>query len=105
MTLTEFEFNTLAALVIFQKSQLDVGILEVGLGGRLDAVNIIDADVSVITSIAIDHADWLGNTREEIAVEKAGILRSGKPGVCGDFDPPVTLLDYANEHRVPLYCQ
>ncbi len=105
ITLTQFEFNTLAALDIFQKADLDIGILEVGLGGRLDAVNMIDADVSVITSIAIDHAEWLGNTREEIAVEKAGIFRSGKPAVCGDPDPPVTLLDYANEHKVPFYCQ
>lgn len=105
MTLTQFEFNTLAALDIFKQSNLDIGILEVGLGGRLDAVNIIDADVSVITSIAMDHAEWLGNTREEIAVEKAGIFRKGIPAVCGDFDLPVTLLDYANEHQVPLYCQ
>ncbi len=105
MTLTQFEFNTLAALDIFQKADLDVGILEVGLGGRLDAVNIIDADISVIASIAIDHADWLGSTREEIALEKSGIFRSGKPAVCGDIDPPLTMLDYANEHLVPFFCQ
>jgi dihydrofolate synthase/folylpolyglutamate synthase len=105
MTLTQFEFNTLAALEIFKQTGLDIGILEVGLGGRLDAVNIIDADVSVITSIAIDHSEWLGNTREEIAIEKAGIFRSGKSAVCGDFDPPTTLLDYANRHLVPLFCQ
>jgi len=105
ITLTQFEFNTLAALDIFQSASLDVGILEVGLGGRLDAVNIMDADVSVITSIAIDHAEWLGNTREEIAFEKAGIMRRGKPAVCGDLDPPVTLTDYASEHQVPLFCQ
>ena len=105
ITLTQFEFNTLAALDIFQKANLDVVILEVGLGGRLDAVNIIDADISVITSIAIDHADRLGNTREEIAIEKAGIMRSGRPAVCGDLNPPVTLLDYVNEHQVPLFCQ
>ncbi len=105
MTLTQFEFNTLAALDIFQRAHLDIGILEVGLGGRLDAVNIIDADVSVVTSIAIDHAEWLGYTREEIAIEKAGIFRSNRPAVCGDFDPPVTLLAYATEHQVSLYCQ
>jgi len=105
ITLTQFEFNTLAALFIFQHSQLDVGILEVGLGGRLDAVNILDADVSVVTSIAIDHADWLGDTREKIAVEKAGIFRAGVPAVCGDFDPPVTLLAYATERSISLFCQ
>lgn len=105
VTLTQFEFNTLAALDIFKKANVEIGILEVGLGGRLDAVNMIDADVSVITSIAIDHSEWLGKTREEIAIEKAGIFRSGKPAVCGDLDPPVTLLDYANKHFVPIFCQ
>lgn len=105
VTLTQFEFNTLAALDIFKNKQLDIGILEVGLGGRLDAVNIINADVSIVTSIAIDHADWLGETREKIALEKAGIFRSGKPAVCGDFDPPVSLLTYAKDHSVPLFCQ
>jgi dihydrofolate synthase / folylpolyglutamate synthase len=104
-TLTQFEFNTLAALDIFQRSQLDVMILEVGLGGRLDAVNIIDADVAIITSIAIDHADRLGNTRELIGREKAGIFRTGKPVVCGDIDPPQTLIDYANELNAPLFNQ
>ncbi len=105
MTLTQFEFNTLAALLIFQQANLDVGILEVGLGGRLDAVNIINADVAVITSIAIDHAEWLGYTREEIAVEKAGIFRPNRPAVCGDFDIPITLLDYVEKHNVPLFRQ
>jgi len=105
MTLTQFEFNTLAALDIFQQADLDIGILEVGLGGRLDAVNIIDADVAIVTSIAMDHADWLGNTREEIALEKVGIFRAGKPAVCGDFDPPVTLLEYTNDNQIPLFCQ
>lgn len=104
-TLTQFEFNTLAALIIFKQQPLDVFILEVGLGGRLDAVNIIDADISVITSIAIDHAEWLGNTREEIALEKAGILRQGRASVCGDSDPPKTLTSYANERNIPLFCQ
>lgn len=105
VTLTQFEFNTLAALDIFRNSQLDVMILEVGLGGRLDAVNMIDADASVVTSIAIDHADWLGDTREKIALEKAGIFRSGKPGICGDFDPPLTLQQFAADYFVPLFCQ
>lgn len=103
--LTQFEFNTLAALDIFQNSHLDVGILEVGLGGRLDAVNIIDADVAIVTSIAIDHAEWLGESREKIAYEKAGIFRSNKPAICGDFEPPNSLLMYAKEHNVPLFCQ
>ncbi len=105
VTLTQFEFNTLAALAIFQKRNVDVIILEVGLGGRLDAVNIMDADVAVVTSIAIDHADLLGDTREKIAIEKAGIFRSGKSAVCGDFEPPITLSNYAMEHAVPLFCQ
>jgi len=105
ITLTQFEFNTLAALDIFQKKQIDVGILEVGLGGRLDAVNIINADVAIVTSIAIDHADRLGDTREKIGFEKAGIFRSGKPAICGDFDPPVSLLTHAKDHSVPLFCQ
>ncbi len=105
ITLTQFEFNTLAALILFKQQPLDVCILEVGLGGRLDAVNIIDADISVITSIAIDHAEWLGNTREEIALEKAGILRQGRAAVCGDPDPPETLTVYANERNIPLFYQ
>ena len=103
--LTPFEFQTLAALVIFQKYPLDVLILEVGLGGRLDAVNIIDADVAVITSIAIDHVEWLGATREEIGYEKAGIFCLGKPAVCGDFNPPRTIFDAAQKLNVSLYCQ
>lgn len=103
--LTPFEFHTLAALVIFRTHLLDVLILEVGLGGRLDAVNIIDADVSVVTSVAIDHAEWLGNTREAIGFEKAGIFRSQKPAVCGDPLPPESLVNYANEIGAPLYCQ
>src|SRR5579885_3172489 len=86
ISLTMFEFCTLAALVIFKKSNLDVWILEVGLGGRLDAVNIIDADVAVITSIGIDHVAWLGHTCEQIGYEKAGIFREEHPAVCGDFD-------------------
>ena len=101
--LTYFEFVTLAALRIFQQAQLDVVILEVGLGGRLDAVNIVDSDVAVITSIDLDHMAWLGETREAIAREKAGILRPGKPLVCADRDPPATLLDESNKEAVPVY--
>ncbi|WP_432694918.1 bifunctional tetrahydrofolate synthase/dihydrofolate synthase [Marinobacterium sp. YM272] len=88
VSLTYFEYGTLAALQCFAWEQPDFILLEVGLGGRLDAVNIVDSDVAVVTSIAIDHADWLGDDREQIGREKAGILRAGKPLVCGDMDPP-----------------
>jgi dihydrofolate synthase/folylpolyglutamate synthase len=91
-TLTYFEFGTLAALDIMTSSDLDVALLEVGLGGRLDAVNVVDADAALITSIGIDHVDWLGSDRDSIAREKAGILRAGRPAVCGDRDPPDSLL-------------
>src|SRR5437868_5228326 len=103
ISLTPFEFGTLAALVLFAESKLDVWILEVGLGGRLDAVNIIDADVSVVTSIAIDHIDYLGETREKIGVEKAGIFREKKPAVCGDAEPPATLEEVAKKIHAPFY--
>lgn len=96
VALTPFEFHTLAALWMF-KEKLDVMILEVGLGGRLDAVNIIDADVAIVTSIDIDHTDWLGDTREKIAFEKAGIFRHGKFAICGDPNPPATLIEHAEK--------
>ena len=102
ISLTYFEFTTLAALWIFQQSQLDIVVLEVGLGGRLDAVNIIDADVAVVTSIGIDHVDWLGDTREKISVEKAGIFRTHKPAIYGEANPPQPLLDYAAQLATPL---
>lgn len=105
VTLTVFEFNTLTALWLFREAAVDVMVLEVGLGGRLDAVNIIDADVSVVTSIALDHMDWLGDTRELIGREKAGIFRTDKPAVCGDLEPPETLVNYAEELQTPLFCQ
>lgn len=91
ISLTYFEFATLAALVVFRRRNVDVVILEVGLGGRLDAVNIVDATVAVITSIDLDHQDWLGNSREQIAREKAGILRSGQAAVIADRNPPDSL--------------
>ncbi len=91
ISLTYFEFGTLAALDIFQRNQLDLVILEVGLGGRLDAVNIVDADISIIASIGFDHTDWLGNTLEEIAYEKAGVIRSGKSCVVGFREMPLSL--------------
>jgi dihydrofolate synthase / folylpolyglutamate synthase len=92
MPLTYFEFGTLAALWIFAQSGLDVAVLEVGLGGRLDAVNIIDADAAIVTTVDLDHQDWLGNDRESIGREKAGILRSAQPAIIGMRDPPASLL-------------
>jgi dihydrofolate synthase/folylpolyglutamate synthase len=94
--LTYFEFSTLAAMWLFVREAVDCAILEVGLGGRLDAVNVFDADCAVVTSIALDHMDYLGPTRERIAIEKAGIVRAGRPAICGDEDPPVTLLQEAD---------
>ncbi len=91
IALTYFEFGTLAAFVIFAQATLDAVVLEVGLGGRLDAVNIINPDVALITALDIDHVDWLGADRDTIAREKAGIMRSGKPMVCIDPDPPQSL--------------
>jgi len=93
--LTYFEFGTLAALWLFQQSNLDLVILEVGLGGRLDAVNIVDPDVAVITTVDIDHVDWLGNDRESIGFEKAGIARAWKPLVLGEIDSPSSVLRHA----------
>jgi len=93
--LTYFEFGTLAALWLFARVQTDALVLEVGLGGRLDAVNIVDADVAVVTTIAIDHTDYLGLTREDIGREKAGIFRTGRVAVCADPDPPTALVDHA----------
>jgi len=95
--LTYFEFSTLAAFIIFEKAEVDIAILEVGLGGRLDSVNVVDSDVSVITNIAIDHTDYLGDTREAIGREKAGVMRGSRPCICGDQDPPQSLLAYAKE--------
>jgi len=93
--LTYFEFGTLAAVDIFMREQVDVAILEVGLGGRLDAVNAFDADCSVVTTIDMDHMEYLGSDRDSIGREKAGIFRPGRPAVCGDDDPPRGLLEAA----------
>src|SRR6188474_552371 len=93
--LTYFEFGTLAALLVFADAGLDLAILEVGLGGRLDAVNIIDADVAVLTTVDLDHQDYLGNDRETIGADKAGIFRAGKPCVLGERDPPSSVLRHA----------
>lgn len=101
-TLTYFEFGTLAALDIMARESLDVALLEVGLGGRLDAVNVVDADAVLITSIGIDHTDWLGGDRDAIAREKAGIMRPAKPAVCGDANPPASLI--AEADRIGAVC-
>lgn len=100
ISLTYFEFGTLAAFVLFSKQNLDYWILEVGLGGRLDAVNIIDPDIAVITSIALDHEQWLGNEREKIAVEKAGILREGSLLVLTETDEPQSLSKIIQEKNI-----
>ncbi|MBL4762699.1 MAG: bifunctional tetrahydrofolate synthase/dihydrofolate synthase [Gammaproteobacteria bacterium] len=101
-SLTYFEFGTLAALDIFSRVHLDVVLLEVGLGGRLDAVNVIDADLVHFASIAIDHEQWLGSDRETIAAEKAGVLRQGVAAVCADQHPPAALLQAAKHLSVDL---
>lgn len=103
VSLTYFEFGTLAALDIFNQHQVDVMVLEVGLGGRLDAVNIIDADIAVITSIDLDHQDWLGNDRESIGREKAGVIRAHKPFVCADPHPPESVINAARSLGAPLF--
>lgn len=103
ISLTYFEFGTLAALMIFADAGLDAIVLEVGLGGRLDAVNLLDADIAVVTSIGLDHQEWLGDTREDIAIEKAGIFRPRCPVVCTEMDPPATLIDAARTLDCPLY--
>jgi len=94
-SLTYFEFSTLAALLVFRNMAVDVTILEVGLGGRLDSTNMVDPDIAVITSIALDHQDWLGDNREAIAREKAGIMRANIPVIIADSDPPSALIECA----------
>lgn len=103
ISLTYFEMGTLAAFWLFKHSALDAVVLEVGLGGRLDAVNLVDADVSLVTSIGVDHVDYLGDSRESVAFEKAGIFRRGKPALCGDLDPPQPLLDKVRELDCPFF--
>lgn len=98
-TLTFFEFATLAALVLIDRSNVEYLLLEVGLGGKLDAVNVVTPDLAVITNIDLDHQDWLGDTRELIAIEKAGILRNNIPAVMGDFDPPSTLVSESQRFK------
>ena len=97
ISLTYFEFGTLAAFWLFKEHNVDAAVLEVGLGGRLDAVNVIDPDVAVITSIGLDHQDWLGDDIAQIAREKAGVFRLGKPAVCGERTPPQSLFEVADQ--------
>ena len=101
-SLTYFEFGTLAAWETFSQASLDVLILEVGLGGRLDAVNIYEPDCTVVTTVDMDHMDFLGDTREAIGFEKAGIFRTGVPAICGDDAPPSSLLQHAEAIGAPL---
>lgn len=103
ISLSYFEFSTLAALHIFAGERLDALLLEVGLGGRLDAVNIIDADVALITNIELDHQEWLGGSRELIGAEKAGILRPGAPLVYCDADPPASVVKRAGDLGAPMF--
>ena len=102
ITLTYFEFATLAAFYLFSKSELDVAVLEVGLGGRLDATNIVDSDISIITSIGIDHTEFLGNTIDSISLEKAGVMRPFKKCIYAQSNPPAVLLKYAKNKSVNL---
>jgi len=94
--LTFFEWGTLAALWLFKRAGVDIAILEVGLGGRLDAVNIVDADIALVVSIGLDHTDWLGETRDAIGYEKAGIYRRGRPALCSERDRPESLAAQAD---------
>ena len=102
-SLTFFEFGTLAAMQVFSRCDLDFLLLEVGLGGRLDAVNIYEPEVTVLTSIDIDHTEWLGDTREDIGREKAGIFRQHVPAVIGDRQPPRSVMQKAEELKAPVH--
>lgn len=103
ISLTVFEFATLAALLIFQDNDIDLAVLEVGLGGRLDAVNMVDPEIALVTTIGIDHVDRLGHDRESIGFEKAGIFRARHPAVCSDANPPQSLIKHAKQLQAPLY--
>ena len=102
--LTYFEFGTLAAFWVFTRRGVDIALLEVGLGGRRDAVNVVDADVALITSVGLDHMQWLGTTRSAIGAEKAGIMRNGRPVVCADPNPPNTIGRAAQGIGAELWC-
>lgn len=103
VTLTYFEFGTLAAMEVFREAAVDAAVFEVGIGGRLDAVNLFDADVAVVTPIDIDHVHWLGPDRESIGREKAGIFRPGRPAVVADRDPPASILAAAGRLGAPCF--
>jgi len=103
-SLTYFEFGTLGAMAQFIDAGVDVAILEVGLGGRLDAVNVFDADAAIVTSVDLDHMDYLGDTREQIGFEKAGIFRAGRPAICAGPAPPASLLEHARQIGADLRC-
>lgn len=104
VSLTYFEFTTIAALWLLQRADLQLLVLEVGLGGRLDAVNVVEPDVAIITSIDLDHMEWLGDTREDIGYEKAGIFRPNKPAICADINPPASITAVAQQVGATLYC-
>lgn len=104
ISLTYFEHTTLAAMWLFMRAGIDVAVLEVGLGGRLDAVNLFDADCAVVTPVDLDHMDFLGPDREAIGFEKAGIFRPGRPAVCSDTEPPASLLRHAEALGAELAC-
>jgi dihydrofolate synthase / folylpolyglutamate synthase len=101
-SLTYFEFATLAAVLLFVDARIDVAVLEVGLGGRLDAVNAFEPDCAVVVSVALDHLDYLGTTRESIGLEKAGIFRTGKPAIVAEADPPLSLVQHARDVAAEL---
>ncbi|HHC75312.1 MAG TPA: bifunctional folylpolyglutamate synthase/dihydrofolate synthase, partial [Thiothrix sp.] len=103
LKLTDFEYDTLAAVWLFHQHVVDVAILEVGLGGRLDATNVWDADFALITNIGLDHTEWLGDTRESIAYEKSGIMRRGQTVICGDVNPPKAIAEQATQCGAILY--
>lgn len=105
ISLTYFEFGTLCALYHFVTAPVDYLLLEVGLGGRLDAVNIVDADLMILTNVALDHMDWLGDTRERIGYEKSGIFRPGKPALYGEQDIPASVTETAQRVGAMLYRQ
>ena len=103
VSLTYFEFATLAAIILFCEQDIDIALLEVGMGGRLDAVNLFDADIALITPISLDHTQWLGEDRETIAYEKAGVIRESKPVVCSEPEPATSLLAYADKLNAPIF--
>ncbi|MCL4133709.1 UNVERIFIED_CONTAM: hypothetical protein GTU68_026827 [Idotea baltica] len=103
ISLTYFEFATLAAILLFHQHQVDIAILEVGMGGRLDAVNLFDADIALITAISLDHTQWLGQDRETIAFEKAGVIRQNQPVICSEALPAKSLLAHAESLQAPTF--